>query len=479
MNAAIRHASRRAVRRRYPNQCHLLSRIQRCRWSSSLTTTPPEESNLPSKVIDFSISAKIEGEESQVAIVELQQGETLRAESGAMLFMTHGVEMNTDLQGVSSAFSRMMTGQNVFLTDFTYNGGDGKVGTVGLGTDFPSKILRLSLEDYDRSTLICQRGAYMASNPSVDISMEATKSLSAGFFGGQGFILQRLSGQGDVLVKAGGTLVEKELQEGESLRVTSGSIVAFTGNVDYDIQMMPGIKNAMFGGEGLFVTKLTGIGPGAKVWLQGMPADRMISEIARRVPSGGPGIGIPIGMGGGGGDAADGSEGGAAEEGIDGDSSSGEEMVAATDQAIEADRQATVASSGMAGDSSADPDSPSALFGDAAPEGANSGIAAASSDDSFGSSSNDNGMFQNETTFSDDESTSFSEEPFSSDETTFSDDTTDFQSDQPESSFWGTSGGDDQTTTDVFDAGTEGAEEASDAAGGILSTLWDIFTGDD
>ena len=212
--------------------------------SSSSVAVTESNTNLPSKMIDFSVSAKIEGEESQIAKVKLRPGETLRAESGAMLFMTHGVEMSTDLHGASSAFSRMMTGQNVFLTDFTYRG-DKDSGTVGLGTDFPSKILRLTLSDYPNSTLIAQRGAYLASNPSVDIQMEFTKSLSAGFFGGQGFILQKMSGQGDVLVKAGGTLVEKELAEGETIRVTSGSIVAFTSTVDYDIQMMPGIKNAM------------------------------------------------------------------------------------------------------------------------------------------------------------------------------------------------------------------------------------------
>merc|ERR1711967_111109 len=106
--------------------------------------------------------------------------------------------MSTDLQGASAAFSRMMTGQNLFLSDFTYSGEKGE-GTVGLGTDFPSKIVRLTLEDYENSTIVCQRGAYLASNPSVNIDMEYTKSLSAGFFGGRGFILQRLSGQGDVL----------------------------------------------------------------------------------------------------------------------------------------------------------------------------------------------------------------------------------------------------------------------------------------
>jgi uncharacterized protein (TIGR00266 family) len=258
MNSAARLPLRHATR--HKNRLAIQSR--RASNSTSAIATTDSNANLPSKQIDFSVSAKIEGEESQSAIVKLCPGETLRAESGSMLFMTQGVEMNTELQGASAAFSRMMTGQNVFLTDFTYKGDKGE-GSVGLGTDFPSKILRLSLKDY--GDLICQRGAYLASNPSVDIEMAYTKSLSAGFFGGQGFILQKLSGQGDVLVKAGGALVEKDLDDGETIRVSSGSIVAFTGTIDYDIQMMPGIKNAMFGGEGLFVTTLKGPGKGKQV----------------------------------------------------------------------------------------------------------------------------------------------------------------------------------------------------------------------
>lgn len=399
-------------------------------------------------------------------MVTLRPGETLRAESGAMLFMTHGVEMNTDLQGASAAFSRFMTGQNVFLTDFTYNGD--KQGMVGLGTDFPSKIVRLSLEDYDNSTLICQRGAYLASNPSVNIEMEFTKKLGTGFFGGQGFILQRLSGQGDVLVKAGGTLVEKDLEEGEVLRVTSGSIVAFTSTVEYDIQMMPGIKNVMFGGEGLFVTTLQGPG---KVWLQGMPPDRMIAEIARRVPSGGPGIGIPIGIGGGGssetvGEAAGGTADAAAAAGAGAASDAGiGGMAAASEQAIEADRQATIASSGMMG-SNADADSPSELFGDAAPRDATPSTNAGSSTDSVGGSDD---VFK-ETTFTDDAtSTTFEENSFS-DETSFSS-----ELDPPmDESQWNET---DETITEVFDSGV--AEEAASTSSSILRTLWDFFTGDD
>jgi uncharacterized protein (TIGR00266 family) len=429
---------------------------QNCRPLSSSSASSEitvQNENLPSKLIDFSISSKIEGEESQIATVKLRPNETLRAESGAMLYMTEGVEMDTSLQNASSAFSRMMTGQNMFLSDFKYTGD--KEGTVGLGTAFPSKILRLSLQDYENSTLICQRGAYLASNPSVDIQMEFTKSLSAGFFGGQGFILQRLSGQGDVLVKAGGTLVEKYLSEGETLRVTSGSIVAFTSTVNYDIQMMPGIKNAMFGGEGLFVTTLKGPG---KIWLQGMPADRMIAEIARRMPSGGLpiGFGMPLGGVGGGGEA--GADASGVESGV-GDAAA----VAATDEAaIEADRQA----SGMMGGGDVDGESPSALYGDAVQSSS-----APTPEQPPASPFEDD--FGQETTFSD-EST-FTDETTFADEQSFSDDNS-FSSgdnDQQQQDMF-----EDSTTTDFFESGDAG-DASDDAGGGIFSTLWDIFTGGD
>lgn len=198
------------------------------RHHSSLAPRP--ESSVA--LLDLQSSSKIEGEESQIATVTLQPGQVLRAESGAMLFMTEGVHMEaTSGAAISSAMKRMLTGQNLMVTDFTYTGD--KEGIVGLGTDFPSKILRLRLEDYPNSTIIAQKGAYLASNPSVNIELAFAKNFSAGFFGGEGFVLQKLEGEGDVLIKAGGTLVKKELEEGQSLRVTSGSLVAFTDTVDY------------------------------------------------------------------------------------------------------------------------------------------------------------------------------------------------------------------------------------------------------
>jgi uncharacterized protein (TIGR00266 family) len=255
--------------------------------------------------IDFNVASKIEGNESQILTVSLKPGEVLRAESGALMYMTEGVEMETTTGGgLSKGFSRMMTGQNLFISDYTYKGEPGTSGTVCLGTDFPSKILRLNVEEYG-GKIICQKGALLCASHTIDIEMEFAKKMTTGFFGGEGFVLQGLTGEGDVFVKAGGTLIRRELEEGEQLRISSGCLVAFSSGVDYDVQMLSGFKNVMFGGEGLFITTLTG--PGT-VWLQGQPPQRMVSEIARRVPSGGIGLAVPIGGAGGGGDSGGGGE---------------------------------------------------------------------------------------------------------------------------------------------------------------------------
>ena len=279
-----------------------------------------------------------------------------------------------------------------------------------------------------------------------------------------------------MLIKGGGTIVCKELEEGRSLRVTSGSIVAFEPTVSYDVQMMPGkcctgkqyrkviitppsndlvgistgIKNAMFGGEGLFITTLQGPG---RVWLQGMPSDRMIAEIARRVPSGGPGIGIPIG---GGGTAADAGEAGAGEDGAVVEEGGGEEMVAATDAAVEADRQATVASSGAMSTDDIDSESQSALFGDA--------VNAKDQDTSVGDAST-----TNVDEFGEDPSwASSAEQPAFKDDDSFT---------AEESTFKDEDLFDDATTTEGLGLGETAAEEGG--GGGILSTLWDFFMGGD
>ena len=405
--------------------------------------------------------------------------------------MTEGVEMNTQFLSASSAFNRFLTGQNVFLTDFQYTGETGQ-GTVALGTDFPSKILTLDLKDHPGSSLICQRGAFLACNApqTVDITTEMSHSLTAGFFGGQGFILQRLQGEGQVMVKAGGTVVRKELQEGEVLRVTSGSIVAFESTCQYNVEMMKGIQNTMFGGEGLFVTTLTG--PGT-VWLQGMPPDRMISEIARRVPAGAGGIGFGVPLGGGG---SSGAEDAAAESGgIEGGDEAAAATAASSEAAIDADRQATVATSGMSGDddaASVDSDSPEALFGDAAGKSSASDTIQPESDPFSSSTSTDsdtdsfsNAPSSSETTFTDDGTTTSwggSDDAASSTAASNSDN---FGND--DSSFWGDNNSTSSGPADgeLFD---DGGSDLSDAVGGddeegglgsVVSTLWDMFMGGD
>jgi len=286
----------------------------RCFSSTDLTTT---KTTLPESVtsrdgvvgnpIDFDVAAKIEGNESQILTVELKPDQVLRAESGAMMYMTEGVQMNTTTGGgLSSSFQRMLTGQNFFISDYTYQGND--VGYVALGTDFPSKIVRLNVQEYG-GKIVCQKGALLCASHTIDIQMEFSKNFTTGFFGGEGFVLQGLTGDGDVFVKAGGTLIRRDLKEGEQLRISSGCLVAFSEGVDYDVQMIKGFANVFAGGEGLFMTTLTG--PGV-VWLQGQPPQRMISEIARRVPSGGIGLGIPIG--GGGGEGGEDSGGGSDEQ---------------------------------------------------------------------------------------------------------------------------------------------------------------------
>ena len=201
--------------------------------SSSLPRTAAGEGALPARPIDFDVASKIAGNESQIVTVELEPGQILRAESGAMMYMTDGVEMSTTTGGgLSAGFRRMLTGQNFFISDYTYSGEPGTVGTVALGTDFPSKIVRLNVNEYG-GKLVCQKGALLCASHTIDIHMEYSKNFTTGFFGGEGFILQGLTGEGDAFLKAGGTLIRRELREGEQLRISSGCLVAFSGGVDY------------------------------------------------------------------------------------------------------------------------------------------------------------------------------------------------------------------------------------------------------
>ena len=221
-------------------------------------------------VIDY----KVFGDDIQVVEIGLDTGEGVRAEAGAMLYMESGIEMQTGTGGgMFSGFKRMLTGESFFITTFLYNG-PGK-GHVAFGAPYPGKIIPLDLAQLG-GVFMVQKDGFLCAARGVDIEIAFTKRIGAGIFGGEGFILQKLSGQGLAFVHAGGTILKRELKQGERLRVDTGCLVAFAPTVDYDIQMIGGFKNALFGGEGLFVATLTGPGP---IYLQSLPFSRLADRI--------------------------------------------------------------------------------------------------------------------------------------------------------------------------------------------------------
>ena len=221
-------------------------------------------------VIDY----KVFGDDIQVVEIGLDTGEGVRAEAGAMLYMESGIEMQTGTGGgMFSGFKRMLTGESFFITTFLYNG-PGR-GHVAFGAPYPGKIIPIDLAQVG-GVFMVQKDGFLCAARGVDIDIAFTKRLGAGIFGGEGFILQRLSGQGLAFVHAGGTILKREMKAGEKLRVDTGCLVAFAPTVDYDIQMIGGFKNALFGGEGLFVATLTG--PGI-VYLQSLPFSRLADRI--------------------------------------------------------------------------------------------------------------------------------------------------------------------------------------------------------
>lgn len=221
-------------------------------------------------IIDY----KIYGDDMQLVEIELDSGEGVRAEAGAMMFMEDGIEMQTSTGGgLFKGFKRAITGEGFFITTFLYNG-RGK-GHVAFGAPYPGKIIPLQLENFG-GQFICQKDAFLCAANGIDIDVAFTKKLGAGFFGGEGFILQRLEGHGMAFVHAGGTIIEKELAHGERLRIDTGCLVGFAPTVNYDIQFVGGFKNALFGGEGLFLANLTGPG---KVYLQSLPLSRLADRI--------------------------------------------------------------------------------------------------------------------------------------------------------------------------------------------------------
>ncbi|WP_041468406.1 TIGR00266 family protein [Chloroherpeton thalassium] len=229
-------------------------------------------------IIDY----KLFGDDMQIVEVELDPQEGVRAEVGAMLYMEDGIQMQTDTGGgLFSGFKRMLTGESFFITSFV-NQGHGKQ-RVAFAAPYPGKIVPLDLGQLG-GEFLCQKDGFLCCANGVDINVAFTRRIGSGLFGGEGFILQRLTGDGLAFIHAGGTIIKRELQAGESLRVDTGCLVALAPSVDYDINFVGGFKNALFGGEGLFLAKLTG--PGT-VYLQSLPFSRIADRILASLPSGG------------------------------------------------------------------------------------------------------------------------------------------------------------------------------------------------
>ncbi|MFN8301316.1 MAG: TIGR00266 family protein [Saprospiraceae bacterium] len=230
------------------------------------------------------IDYRIWGEEMQCVEIELDPQETVIAESGSFMFMDEHIEMATvfgDGSGRAEGFfgklmdagKRLLTGESLFITTFTNNGHDKQ--RVTFAAPYAGKIIALDLSQLG-AKVICQKDAFLCAAKGVQIGIEFQRKLGTGLFGGEGFIMQKLEGDGMAFVHAGGFVLERELAVGEMLRVDTGCIVAFTQRIDYDIQFVKGIKNMVFGGEGLFYATLRGPG---KVWLQSLPVSRLASRI--------------------------------------------------------------------------------------------------------------------------------------------------------------------------------------------------------
>jgi uncharacterized protein (TIGR00266 family) len=231
------------------------------------------------------IDYKIYGEELQFIEVELDPNETAIAESGAMMMMDDGIQMQTifgdgsqQQQGgllgkLFSAGKRILVGESLFMTAFT-NVGQGKK-KVSFAAPYTGKIIPLDLQQLG-GTIIAQKDAFLCAAKGVSIGIEFQKRLGTGIFGGEGFIMERIEGDGLAFVHAGGYVLEKELRPGEILKVDTGCVVAYTSGIDFDIEFVRGIRNWMFGGEGLFFAILRGPG---KVWIQSLPISRLAGRL--------------------------------------------------------------------------------------------------------------------------------------------------------------------------------------------------------
>ncbi len=210
-----------------------------------------------------------------VALVYLEGGESVMCQKGAMSWMTPNMKMATGTGGIGKAFSKMFSGESMFQNTYTAEGGPGM---IAFASSVPGSIIPF---DIGQGDMIVQKGGYLASEPSVEFSVAFQKKLGAGFFGGEGFIMQRLHGKGIALVEIDGYVVEYDLQAGQQMLIDTGYLAAMTGTCTMDIQTVKGVGNVLFGGEGLFNTVVTGPG---KIYLQTMPISQLAGAVASVIP---------------------------------------------------------------------------------------------------------------------------------------------------------------------------------------------------
>ena len=220
---------------------------------------------------------RILGETLPVVEIRLMTGEAMYTQSGGMAWMSEGLTLDSNIKGgLMKGIGRMFTGESLFMATYTAVRPDC---IIAFASTVPGRILPV---DMSRTSLICQKGAFLCAQPTVEVSTVFTKKISAGFFGGEGFILQQLKGSGMAFLEGDGDVVEKTLAPGEVMKVDTGNVFAFEPTVSYEIETIKGVKNMLFGGEGLFLTRLTGPG---KIYMQTMNIAEFTGRIAQGLPT--------------------------------------------------------------------------------------------------------------------------------------------------------------------------------------------------
>ena len=219
----------------------------------------------------------IKGGTFPVVVCQLENGEKMITEKGSMVWMSPNIQMSTQGGGLGKMFSKAFSGESMFQNIYTANGN----GMIAFGSSFPGTVKAIEISPSNE--MIVQKSSFLASEAGVNLSVHFNKRFSAGLFGGEGFIMQRLSGHGTAFIEIDGDLVAYDLRPGEQIVVDTGNVAGFTTDVKMEIRQVPGLKNKLFGGEGLFNTVLTGPG---RIWLQTMPIARVAASIIPYIPTG-------------------------------------------------------------------------------------------------------------------------------------------------------------------------------------------------